>query len=84
MRKILDRRLVLGAFIGAVLVELVAAGAIARLGVAMGVGAPIVLLHAVFKTRDDIVASDLEGSREVDPIGEKEGTDLESGPARSD
>lgn len=83
VRRVLDRRFVLGVFLGVVLVELAITGALNRLGVAMGVGAPVILMHAVF-FREEAGGSDPEVKEgDADPIGEKkDDADLEEGVSR--
>lgn len=86
LRRVLDRRLVLGLFLLAVLLELAATDALGCLFSAMALGLPIVLLHAVFRVRDDLLLAE-EGSAAAAANGgdtpeKKEEGDLESGPSR--
>ncbi|XP_020093485.1 uncharacterized protein LOC109713718 [Ananas comosus] len=86
LRRVLDRRLVLGLFLLAVLLELAATDALGCLFAAMALGLPIVLLHAVFRVRDDLLLAE-EGSAAAAANGgdtpeKKEEGDLESGPSR--
>ncbi|XP_008794911.1 PRA1 family protein F3-like [Phoenix dactylifera] len=83
LRRILDRRLVLALFLIVIVVELALTDAIKHLLLALAIGVPLVLLHAVFRVRDDLVAGD-DAAAAVDaaPLSEKkekEEPDLESG-----
>ncbi|WOL10491.1 PRA1 family protein B2-like [Canna indica] len=82
LRRILDRRLVAALFLAVIGAELVMTEAVPQFLLAVAVGVPIVLLHAVFRARDDLAASGDEaaasGDGELRPISEKK-EDLELG-----
>ncbi|XP_008786184.1 PRA1 family protein F3-like [Phoenix dactylifera] len=83
LRRILHRRLVLALFLVVIVVDLALTDAIKHLLLALAIAAPLVLLHAVFRVRDDLVVGDeASASGEAAPLSdkkEKEEFDLESG-----
>ncbi|KMZ67787.1 hypothetical protein ZOSMA_259G00080 [Zostera marina] len=55
LHKLLNQRLVLATVAMVVLVEMVISDSVGHLMFALGIGLPIVIVHAVFRTRDDLV-----------------------------
>ncbi|VAI11423.1 unnamed protein product [Triticum turgidum subsp. durum] len=92
LRRLLDRRLVAAVFVALVLADLAAAGALPNLLFALAAGAPVVLLHAAFRVRDDLEpgaaasADNGAGGEEEEATGvvveKKEDGDMETGPTR--
>ncbi|URD82602.1 PRA1 family protein [Musa troglodytarum] len=82
LRRIVDRRLVAALLMAVVGAEIVMTSAVPQFLLAMAVGAPLVLLHAVFRTQDDPAASGEDTAAgnggELGPILEKK-EDLELG-----
>ncbi|KAG6507285.1 hypothetical protein ZIOFF_032627 [Zingiber officinale] len=88
LRRIVERR-VMGALVAFVIgAEIVATGAVLQFLVAMAVGVPLVLLHAVFRARDDLATDVVETAAvanggEFRQMAEKEKKeDLELGSQR--
>ncbi|XP_073001409.1 PRA1 family protein F3-like [Typha latifolia] len=85
LRRLLDRRLVLAFFLLLVVAELAVTNAIWNLLTALGFGVPVVLLHAVFRVRDESLVSEESGGAVGNGVDmdssekEKEEGDLESG-----
>ncbi|CAL9209915.1 uncharacterized protein LOC135626832 [Musa acuminata AAA Group] len=82
LRQIVDRRLVAALLMAVVGAEIVMTSAVPQFLLAMAVGVPLVLLHALFRTQDDPAASGEETAAsnggELGPILEKK-EDLELG-----
>ncbi|THU56764.1 hypothetical protein C4D60_Mb11t20650 [Musa balbisiana] len=82
LRQIVDRRLVAALLTAVVGAEIVMTSAVPQFLLAMAVGVPLVLLHAVFRTQDDPAACGEEATAgnggELGPILEKK-EDLELG-----
>ncbi|RWW83862.1 hypothetical protein BHE74_00007620 [Ensete ventricosum] len=80
--RIVDRRLAAALLLAMIGVELVMTRAVPQFLLAMAIGVPLVLLHAVFRVRDDLTASGQEaagaGGGALGPISEKK-EDLELG-----
>ncbi|XP_064952906.1 uncharacterized protein LOC135608797 isoform X2 [Musa acuminata AAA Group] len=83
LRQVLDRRLAAALVLAVVGVELVMTRAVPQFLLAMAIGLPVVLLHAVFRVRDDLTASSEEAAAaanggELGPMLEEK-QDLELG-----
>ncbi|THU67002.1 hypothetical protein C4D60_Mb05t20090 [Musa balbisiana] len=82
LRRIFDRRISAAVALIVICAELVMTGAVPQFLLAMGIGVPLVLFHALFRVRDDLTASgeEMAGGTGGDPrpISEKKG-DLEMG-----
>ncbi|CAL9076417.1 unnamed protein product [Musa textilis] len=80
--RIVDRRLAAALVLVVIGVELVMTRAVPQFLLAIAIGVPLVLLHSVFRVRDDLTASGQEaasaGGGELGPILEKK-EDLELG-----
>ncbi|WOL16695.1 PRA1 family protein B2-like [Canna indica] len=85
LRRIFNRRLVSALVMTVIGAELSMTGAVPQFLLAMAIGVPIVLLHAVFRVQDDLTASGEEAAignvGEFAPISEKK-EDLELGSQR--
>ncbi|XP_064994463.1 uncharacterized protein LOC135631024 [Musa acuminata AAA Group] len=84
LRQVLDRRLAAALVLAVVGVELVMTRAVPQFLLAMAIGLPVVLLHAVFRVRDDLTASSEEAAAAAANGGElgpmlEEKQDLELG-----
>ncbi|KAE8818485.1 PRA1 family protein B2-like [Hordeum vulgare] len=92
LRRLLDRRLVAAVFVVLVVADLAAAHAIPNLLFALAAGAPVVVLHAAFRVRDDLepaASPDSAGGEEDKDkertgvvVEKKEDGDVETGPTR--
>ena len=87
LRRLLDRRLVAAVFVVLVVADLAAADAIPNLLFALAAGAPVVVLHAAFRVRDDlepVASADSAGGEEATGVvvEKKEDGDMETGPTR--
>ncbi|CAL9081288.1 unnamed protein product, partial [Musa textilis] len=83
LRQVLDHRLAAALVLAVIGVELVMTRALPQFLLAMAIGLPVVLLHAVFRVRDDLttsseVAAAAANGGELGPMLEKE-EDLELG-----
>ncbi|KAJ8465360.1 hypothetical protein OPV22_027912 [Ensete ventricosum] len=82
--RIIDRRLVVALALAVILIELALTRALPQLLLAVGIGLPIILLHAVFRVRDDLLedgddkAAAVGAAGELDSVLEKK-EDLELG-----
>ncbi|XP_074573784.1 PRA1 family protein D-like [Curcuma longa] len=60
LRRIVDRRVMSAFLVFVIGAEIVATGAVLQFLLAMAVGVPLVLLHAVFRVRDDLATDVVE------------------------
>lgn len=88
LRRLLDRRLVAALFLALVLADLTASDAIANLLAALAAGVPLILLHAAFRVRDDLLEPQSTATNGEDDdekatvVEKKEDGDVETGPTR--
>ncbi|CAL9079768.1 unnamed protein product, partial [Musa textilis] len=70
LRRVIDRRLVVALALAVILIELALTRALPQLLLAVGIGLPIILLHAVFRVRDDLLEDGDEKAAAAGAAGE--------------
>ena len=70
LRRVIDRRLVVALALAVILIELALTRSLPQLLLAVGIGLPIILLHAVFRVRDDLLEDGDEKAAAVGGAGE--------------
>ncbi|XP_058086499.1 PRA1 family protein F4-like [Magnolia sinica] len=79
LHKIIDRRLVLALLMIVTIVELVLTCATIHLLVSLAIGVPIILVHAVLRSQDDLFVNEqASAAGELVPLVDKKDSDLES------